>query len=283
MGQFPVPGRTFGTPEFKELAAEAAEEYCACMAEARFGRAVPLLSDALLLAERVLAAYRRRKREAGGLDNDDLLVETARAFERLPGLAADYADRFQLVMVDEFQDTDQLQVDMIKRMAGPACERLCTVGDAQQSNLPLPWRRRFRVSPPRRRDAEGEPQRARPAARQLPQPCRRAGVRGPRLRAAPDVRVLVHVARSRARRVPRGAPVSGDRSAHRRADGHVPAPRRPCRAGLPRGRAGHSAPVRGAARRGACGGGHGAAAGLHHAGGRVCRGVAARGLPVLAC
>ena len=133
LGQFPVPGRAFGTPEFKELAAEAAEEYCACMAEARFGRAVPLLSDALLLAERVLAAYRRRKREAGGLDNDDLLVETARAFERLPGLAADYADRFQLVMVDEFQDTDQLQVDMIKRMAGPACERLCTVGDAQQS------------------------------------------------------------------------------------------------------------------------------------------------------
>src|SRR5699024_4140365 len=42
LGQFPVPGRTFGTPEFKELAAEAAEEYCACMAEARFGRAVPL-------------------------------------------------------------------------------------------------------------------------------------------------------------------------------------------------------------------------------------------------
>ena len=133
LGHFPVPGRAFGTPAFKELAAEAAEEYCACMAEARFGRAVPLLSDALLLAERVLAAYRRRKREAGGLDNDDLLVETARAFERLPGLAADYADRFQLVMVDEFQDTDQLQVDMIKRMAGPACERLCTVGDAQQS------------------------------------------------------------------------------------------------------------------------------------------------------
>lgn len=36
-------------------------------------------------------------------------------------------------MVDEFQDTDQLQVNMIKRMAGKNFERLCTVGDAQQS------------------------------------------------------------------------------------------------------------------------------------------------------
>ena len=36
-------------------------------------------------------------------------------------------------MVDEFQDTDQMQVDMIKRIAGPGACRLCTVGDAQQS------------------------------------------------------------------------------------------------------------------------------------------------------
>ena len=36
-------------------------------------------------------------------------------------------------MVDEFQDTDQLQVDTIKRMAGEGFSRMCTVGDAQQS------------------------------------------------------------------------------------------------------------------------------------------------------
>ena len=36
-------------------------------------------------------------------------------------------------MVDEFQDTDQLQIDMVRTMAGAHGERLCTVGDAQQS------------------------------------------------------------------------------------------------------------------------------------------------------
>ena len=44
-----------------------------------------------------------------------------------------YADRFRLVMVDEFQDTDQTQLDIIRVLAGPNCERLCVVGDPQQS------------------------------------------------------------------------------------------------------------------------------------------------------
>ena len=133
LNAFPVPGRGFGTPDFREFAVDTAEGYKECMAEARFGCAVPLLEDAKLLAGKVLIEYRRLKRREGGLDNDDLLVETAQAFERCPAMAADYADRFRLVMVDEFQDTDQLQVDMIKRLAGPGACRLCTVGDAQQS------------------------------------------------------------------------------------------------------------------------------------------------------
>ena len=221
-----MPGRTFGTPEFKELAAEAAEEYCACMAEARFGRAVPLLSDALLLAERVLAAYRRRKREAGGLDNDDLLVETARAFERLPGLAADYADRFQLVMVDEFQDTDQLQVDMIKRMAGPACERLCTVGDAQQSIY------RFRGADVSvyHRHVE-ETRKANPNGLVLLPDNFRSHATCWRSWTASSSSPRRSGPRS-CRSLPRATSPAWrarfwDRSAHRRADGHVPAPRRP--------------------------------------------------------
>ena len=37
------------------------------------------------------------------------------------------------VMIDEFQDTSQLQIDMSARLAGPRCAHLCTVGDAQQS------------------------------------------------------------------------------------------------------------------------------------------------------
>ena len=134
MNAFPVPGRNFGknTP-YGEQAAELAEQYFACAAQARCGAAAKPLGTLIAVAKLVERAFARRKREAGLLDNNDLLAFAARAFRDHPAIAAAYADRFKLVMVDEFQDTDQLQVDMIKRMAGEGFSRMCTVGDAQQS------------------------------------------------------------------------------------------------------------------------------------------------------
>ncbi len=134
MNAFPVPGRNFGknTP-YGEQAAELAEQYFACAAQARAGLAAGHMDTLVALARLVAQAFARRKREAGLLDNNDLLAFTARAFRDFPAIEAAYANRFKLVMVDEFQDTDQLQVDMIKRMAGEGFSRMCTVGDAQQS------------------------------------------------------------------------------------------------------------------------------------------------------
>ena len=130
---FPVPSRAFGTSEYKELAAEAAQGYLSLMMEACLALAEPRMREVIDLSGRVFDAYRRRKHEAGMLDNDDLLTMASRMFSEHPEIAAEYADRFKLIMVDEFQDTDQLQVNMVKRMAGKNFERLCTVGDAQQS------------------------------------------------------------------------------------------------------------------------------------------------------
>ena len=130
---FPVPTKRFGTPEYKAQVDELAQEYRALAAEARLGLAEPHLGELVQLASLVFTAYTRRKREAGLLDNDDLLTCASRMFVEHPEVAADYTDRFKLIMIDEFQDTDQMQVDMIKRMAGKRLERLCTVGDAQQS------------------------------------------------------------------------------------------------------------------------------------------------------
>lgn len=130
---FPVPSRAFGTSEYKELAAEAAQGYLSLMMEARLALAEPRMREVIDLSGRVFDAYRRRKHEAGMLDNDDLLTMASRMFSEYPEIAAEYAGRFKLIMVDEFQDTDQLQVNMVKRMAGKNFERLCTVGDAQQS------------------------------------------------------------------------------------------------------------------------------------------------------
>ena len=62
-----------------------------------------------------------------------LLHLTAKVFEEHPEIAAVYTDKFKLVMVDEFQDTDQQQVQMIKSLSGKDAQYLTTVGDAQQS------------------------------------------------------------------------------------------------------------------------------------------------------
>lgn len=81
----------------------------------------------------VVDRFSKKKREAQGLDNNDLLHEVARAFEDHPELAGEYSSKFKLVMVDEFQDTNEQQVRMIKRLAGEDARFLTTVGDAQQS------------------------------------------------------------------------------------------------------------------------------------------------------
>lgn len=125
--------KNFGSREFKALASSCAAERDACIMRLRLAAASPHLHALLGLARAALALFQRRKRREGVLDNDDLIVLASRALAGHPDIAAEYANKFQLVMVDEFQDTDQMQVEMIRRIAGPGAQRLCTVGDGQQS------------------------------------------------------------------------------------------------------------------------------------------------------
>ncbi|MBR3182402.1 MAG: UvrD-helicase domain-containing protein [Eggerthellaceae bacterium] len=125
--------KQFGSKDYKALIDEARIELSTCVMEARLGAAHAHLETLVMLARRVLDEFATLKRADGVLDNNDLLVMAAQALEHHPDIAACYADKFKLVMVDEFQDTDQMQVDMIKRLAGEGASRLCTVGDAQQS------------------------------------------------------------------------------------------------------------------------------------------------------
>ena len=124
---------TFGDADFKARAAEAKVQLASFVMEMRLACARPHLDTLVVLARRSMEAFAALKREDGLLDNSDLLIMAARAIEEHPDIAQRYVDKFKLVMVDEFQDTNQMQVDMIKRIAGPNACRLCTVGDAQQS------------------------------------------------------------------------------------------------------------------------------------------------------
>ena len=82
----------------------------------------------------LLVAFDRRhdvvKRARGALDFEDLQVVTARLLAARPDVAAALRARFAMVMVDEFQDTNELQLSIVERLSHGA---LCTVGDENQS------------------------------------------------------------------------------------------------------------------------------------------------------
>ncbi len=122
-----------GSVDYKNQVGEAIDVYKMCVMELRLALASDHLNTLIALAKIALGLFALAKHQEGILDNNDLLVMAYNAVTGNPDLAAIYADKFQLVMVDEFQDTDQMQVDMIKALSGPGACRLCTVGDAQQS------------------------------------------------------------------------------------------------------------------------------------------------------
>ena len=91
------------------------------------------MDELLELSRAVFDEYRALKRERSVLDNDDLLRLALSALRDHEGIRRAYEGRFKMVMIDEFQDTDQQQVDLIGYLAGEGGRALCTVGDAQQS------------------------------------------------------------------------------------------------------------------------------------------------------
>jgi ATP-dependent DNA helicase UvrD/PcrA len=84
------------------------------------------------LTARVYELYQQRLQRANALDFGDLLLCTLRLFEEHPAVLARYAERFQHLLVDEFQDTNQVQYRLVKMLAG-GHGNLCVVGDDDQS------------------------------------------------------------------------------------------------------------------------------------------------------
>lgn len=111
------------------LKAEAAEAFVNAFVAC--GHAA--IDELMQLAASVEAEYRALKDERSLLDNNDLLRLTYEALRDNASIRDAYAHRFKLVMIDEFQDTDQQQVDLISFLTGEGGRALCTVGDAQQS------------------------------------------------------------------------------------------------------------------------------------------------------
>jgi len=81
----------------------------------------------------VAALYGRKKAERGVLDFLDLLVKARDALRDDASVREWFRRRFRYLVIDEFQDTDPLQVEIARLLAGDRPGALVVVGDAKQS------------------------------------------------------------------------------------------------------------------------------------------------------
>ena len=125
----PRASKAFPKEQVELLKAEAADAFINIV----LACGGPALDALVGLARAVEAEYRALKADQSALDNNDLLRMAYEALRDYPAIRAAYEGRFKMVMIDEFQDTDQMQVDLIRYLTGAGERALCTVGDAQQS------------------------------------------------------------------------------------------------------------------------------------------------------
>jgi DNA helicase-2/ATP-dependent DNA helicase PcrA len=85
------------------------------------------------LAHKVYRGYQKMLRAANAVDFGDLLLLLVDLLRRHPDVRHHYQQRFEYVLVDEFQDTNPVQYELLQLLAPPPSSNLCVVGDDDQS------------------------------------------------------------------------------------------------------------------------------------------------------
>lgn len=80
----------------------------------------------------IFAAYEKEKERAGALDFDDLLLRELELFQNHPEVRAKWQRRFQHILIDEYQDTNQVQYNIVRLLVNDQ-RNICVVGDDWQS------------------------------------------------------------------------------------------------------------------------------------------------------
>lgn len=85
-----------------------------------------------LATEHVYRYYQEKLKFYNAIDFDDILFLTVKLFKTYPDLATKYSQRFKYIMIDEYQDTNNLQFDLVLALTSTH-NNLCVVGDDDQS------------------------------------------------------------------------------------------------------------------------------------------------------
>lgn len=81
---------------------------------------------------KIFVAYVQRCKQANAMDFDDLLVLTHQLFREHEEIRQKYAARFDYILVDEYQDTNHVQMSIVMQLCKEKL-RVCAVGDDSQS------------------------------------------------------------------------------------------------------------------------------------------------------
>ena len=81
----------------------------------------------------VYARYNRDLLSLNAMDFDDLLVKTVQLLNEHPEVRDKWRSRYSQMLVDEFQDTNRLQLDLVSLLASGSPPNICVVGDDDQS------------------------------------------------------------------------------------------------------------------------------------------------------
>ncbi len=84
-------------------------------------------------ADRIFHLYNAQLRNLGAVDFDDLLLLPTRLMQEHSDLQTKYRLKYRYIMVDEYQDTNPLQLQMLQQLVGPPHYNLMVVGDDDQS------------------------------------------------------------------------------------------------------------------------------------------------------
>ena len=80
----------------------------------------------------IYAVYQERLKKCNALDFGDMMIQVVRLFTLFPEVCNFYRERFQWLLVDEYQDTNPVQYKLIRLLSGDR-KNLCVVGDDDQS------------------------------------------------------------------------------------------------------------------------------------------------------
>ena len=81
----------------------------------------------------LFSKYQNELRTLNAMDFDDLLLQARTLLRDHPEARNEWRDRYRHILVDEFQDTNKLQLELVSLLAGDERPNICVVGDDDQS------------------------------------------------------------------------------------------------------------------------------------------------------